>query len=126
MPETSNTSTATSLNISKLRFSLGFAPKLVFVLKFIFIIIITSFIASFLSGIFTAINIDLLDSNNSLAYMALTYFMGNYYHLDQKQNLVYFISGLLLSFFVSFTPGSIFLLLVVPFLKASRLITSTT
>ncbi|MFA7301741.1 MAG: hypothetical protein WC069_05500 [Candidatus Shapirobacteria bacterium] len=109
---------------TKVRFNSFLGSKVLFVVKIIFAVILVAFISAFGSGLLTAIN-PLFDPTSALAYFVLAYFLGNLYHLNQKQNTIYFATSLFLSYFASFVSGSLFLLLIIPALKLARVISTS-
>lgn len=113
-------------------FKLFFA-KLGRPLFFIILIIISGLIATVISGILMAMggniqaaNLQIIfDPQITIAYILLSYFLGYYYHLTQKQAYFFFLFALFLSYTTNFIQGSIMLVIIPLLLKKFKLINST-
>lgn len=93
-----------------------------FVLIYLGSAVATGFISAFSNNIETSTFSLVFDSQITIAYLLMYYMLIKFYKLSDKQNYVFFVTTLLLSFTTNFIQGALTLLIVPPLLKKFGLI----
>ena len=93
-----------------------------FVLIYLGSAVATGFISALSNNIETSTFNIIFDSQITIAYLLMYYMLSKFYKLSDKQNYVFFVTTLLLSFTTNFIQGSLTLLIVPPLLKKFHLI----
>lgn len=94
------------------------------------VLILSSFLAALIAGVFMAIGGNIgtvdftvaFDSSLTIAYLLLYYFLSSFYQLSRRQNYLYLLLAISLSFTTDFVQGSILLIVLPPILRKFRLI----
>ncbi len=93
-----------------------------FVLIYLGAAVATGFISALSNNIETSTFNIIFDSQITIAYLLMYYMLAKFYKLSDRQNYVFFVTTLLLSFTTNFIQGSLTLLIVPPLLKKFHLI----
>jgi hypothetical protein len=97
---------------------------ILFVLIYLGAAVVTGFISAFSNNIETSTFNLIFDSQITIAYLLMYYSLSRFYTLSDKQNYIFFVTTLLLSFTTNFIQGAITLLILPPLLKKLSLIQS--
>lgn len=100
----------------------GLGVIIFFVLIYLGSAVATGFISALSNNIETSTFNIIFDSQITIAYLLMYYMLVKFYKLSDKQNYLFFVTTLLLSFTTNFIQGSLTLLIVPPLLKQFKLI----
>lgn len=103
----------------------GLGVIIFFVLIYLGAAVATGFISALSNNIETSTFNIIFDSQITIAYLLMYYMLAKFYKLTDRQNYIFFVTTLLLSFTTNFIQGSLTLLIVPPFLKKFNLIQNT-
>lgn len=93
-----------------------------FVLVYLGSAVATGFISALSNNIETSTFNIIFDSQITIAYLLMYFMLNRFYKLTDRQNYIFFVVTLLLSFTTNFIQGSLTLLIVPPILKKFKLI----
>ena len=123
MSELDNIQSIDKPNIGKsaLKVIVGIA---VFVLIYLGSAVLTGLISAFSNNIETSTFNIIFDSQITIAYLLMYYFIAKLNKLSDNQNYLFFVVTILLSFTTNFIQGALTLLIIPPLLKKLKLIES--
>jgi hypothetical protein len=98
---------------------------IIFVLVYLGAAVATGFISALSNNVETSTFSLIFDSQITIAYLLMYYMLIKFYKLTDRQNYLFFVSALLLSFTTNFIQGALTLLILPPLLKKFRLVQAT-